>query len=488
MSRLRFAVVVTAFAAVVAGIGVNTAVAEAILVEFSSAHCAPCQAMRPVTAQLEQAGVPVRHVDVNAEPHLAQRYGIRQTPTFVVVSGGKEVTRLSGVHSVAELQAALATNPGGPLVATGAVAKSFSGIPAPRTRLAPVPGSMPGPNVMPAQASVSASNQASVAGQGASPRGEPMPSLSVAKAVERAKAATVRLRVHDGHGHGVGTGTIIDTHGEEALVMTCGHLFRETKGEGRIEVDLFVGGQARTVAGQVIDYDAGDRDIALVAIRPGFPVQPVQVVAAGSTVQTGQVAFSFGCDRGADPSRRDTRITGVDKYNQHLGMSNLEIDGAPIDGRSGGGLFDQSGRLIGVCNAADYKSDIGIYTGPGSIHWQLDRVDLANLYQQPASTQLAESDQLPGPNQLAQSSPPAGDRLAALQRAGASVPASGASVRLEAAANASPGQPAEVAAGGDQEVIVIIRDRNQPGNGSTVRTLDRPSPELMRMIESQARR
>ena len=63
--------------------------------------------------------------------------------------------------------------------------------------------------------------------------------LVLADAVERARAATVRLRVHDGHGYGAGTGTIIDTHGEEALVLTCGHLFRETDGKGKIEVDLF---------------------------------------------------------------------------------------------------------------------------------------------------------------------------------------------------------------------------------------------------------
>ena len=70
------------------------------------------------------------------------------------------------------------------------------------------------------------------------------------------QAATVRLRVFDGHGYGAGTGTIIDTHGEEALVLTCGHLFRDTKGEGKIEVDLFIDGQVETVIGQLIDYEA----------------------------------------------------------------------------------------------------------------------------------------------------------------------------------------------------------------------------------------
>ena len=86
-----------------------------------------------------------------------------------------------------------------------------------------------------------------------------------------------------------------------------------------------------------------------MAIRPGFPVQPAQVIGPGErALPTVTPAFSFGCDRGDDPSRRDTRVTGVNKYNQHLGVSNLEIAGAPIDGRSGGGLFDSQGRVIGV--------------------------------------------------------------------------------------------------------------------------------------------
>ena len=77
----------------------------------------------------------------------------------------------------------------------------------------------------------------------AAPRSEPMPSISLADAVERARSATVRLRVHDGHGYGAGTGTIIDTHGEEALVLTCGHLFRETQGKGKIEKDACIAEQ-----------------------------------------------------------------------------------------------------------------------------------------------------------------------------------------------------------------------------------------------------
>lgn len=452
--------------------------ADAILLDFSSPHCGPCKAMQPTLQQLAQSGVAVRHVDVVAEPHLAARYGIRKTPTFVVVSGGKEVTRLVGTQSLGALQAALAVSPTGQLVPTGAKSQPLDQIPAPPTRLAPQVGASGNSPVF-----TSAPNQP----EGLSaPSSEPMPSMSLADAVERARAATVRLRVHDGHGYGAGTGTIIDTHRDQALVLTCGHLFRENEGKGKVEVDLYVGGEVRTVLGQVLDYDADTRDIALVTIQPGFTVQPVQVIGPGEKVKNGQTAFSYGCDRGDDPSRRDTRITGINKYNQHLGVSNLEIAGAPIDGRSGGGLFDEAGRLIGVCNAADYKGDVGIYAGPGSVHWQLDRVGLSALYQATPSAA----------NNIAQSSAPA-ERIASLAGNNASFdPAVVQPSPIQSPANAADAiVPASLStstfarnsAGFNQEVIVIVRDRTNPAATTQVMTLQQPSNDLMQMIQQHAR-
>jgi hypothetical protein len=293
---------------------------------------------------------------------------------------------------------------------------------------------------------------------------EPMPNVTLADAVERAQAATVRLRVYDGRGYGAGTGTIIDVHGEEALVLTCGHLFRDGDGKDKIEVDVFVGGQPKTVEGHLVDFDAGDRDIGLVAIRPGISIEPVEVIQENQIVRVGQTAFSFGCDRGDDPSRRDTRITGVDKYNQNIGASNLEISGAPIDGRSGGGLFDERGRLIGVCNAADYKSDIGIYTGPGSIEWQLDRVKLSHLY---------KSRPDGSPTMLASNSDPV---VPVSFEAATSFAGTAKEVAMQGSSSASP-----------TEIIVILRDRS--GNSQEqVLTLNQPDAELVQRIRQAAQR
>jgi thiol-disulfide isomerase/thioredoxin len=448
---LRLGMVLAACLTIGIAAAVPASAAGAVLIAFSSPHCGPCQAMKPTLRQLEHERVPVRYVDVTEEVDFARRHGVRQTPTFVVWSAGKELTRLVGMQSADALRQALATNPSGPLFQTGASVD-------PRSMLSTAPGR-----------TLAASPAAK------QPPIEAMPSRSLADAVQRARAATVRLRVQEGKGFGVGTGTIIDRHGEEALVLTCGHLFRETKLEANIEVDLFVGGQVQTVPGQVIDYDAEDRDIALVVIRPGFDVQPVQIANLSTPPQTGQSVFSFGCDRGDDPSRRDTRITGVNKYNQHIKASNIEIAGAPIDGRSGGGLFNERGQLIGVCNAADYKGDVGIYTGPGSIRWQLDRIGLAHLYRGEASAVAAAAEQ-PAPPQPPALTAPAPPQPAPRHRGEAAI-----EPQTQLASLNSPGSPAAQPSGGEA-MLVIVPDANRPG-GKRVITIAKPTPELLQMIQ-----
>ncbi|OYP36342.1 trypsin-like peptidase domain-containing protein [Rhodopirellula sp. MGV] len=418
-------------------IGANYAAATPVLLAFKSDNCGHCKAMEPALHQMELSGTPIRHIDINRESTLAQHYGVRQVPTFVVLSGGRELTRLVGAQSVEKLQQALQAGT--------------------RTLL-PIETNLHQGQLLNSQPITSQPSFGTQTAAGAQNNvaqaayNEPMPSVERASAVERARAATVRLRVKDGHGFGVGTGTIIDRHDAEALVLTCGHLFRETKLQSQVEVDLFVGGQVRTVPGQVVDYDAGDRDIALVAIRPGFEIAVAPLINVNETPQNGQVVFSFGCDRGADPSRRDTRITGIDKYNPQINASNIEIAGAPIDGRSGGGLFDEQGRVIGVCNAADYNDDVGIYTGPRSISWQMARIGMSHLCNGPSAAPV----QQPAHGMIAQTS-------------GISVPE-------------APSVPQTRLATIPQEMIVIIRDPNQP-SGQRVINVRQPTAELMNLIE-----
>lgn len=195
---------------------------------------------------------------------------------------------------------------------------------------------------------------------------------------QRAIASTVRVKVTDSRGASDGSGVIIHRQHDEALVATCGHIFRESQGRGRITVDLFIPGAA-PVEGELIEYNV-DRDIALLSIRPAAEVVTASVAPSGYQFQDGDAVFSVGCVRGRNPELIESTITGINRYKNV--PPHIVVDGAPAQGRSGGGLFSEEGYLIGICNAADKAGREGIYAGLPTLHAILDETDLADVYRQ----------------------------------------------------------------------------------------------------------
>ena len=100
------------------------------------------------------------------------------------------------------------------------------------------------------------------------------------------------MRIDDARGHSFGAGTIIDTHGDEALVLTCGHIFRESDGRGEITVDLYHPVR-KSVRGYLLHYDL-QLDLGLVSIRPAAEVVPAPVAPPDLAVRPGDPVFSVG--------------------------------------------------------------------------------------------------------------------------------------------------------------------------------------------------
>lgn len=78
------------------------------LLQFSSAFCAPCRAMRARCAAL--ASESVDHVEVDAESHLeaVRVLNIWKTPTlFLIDTSGSVAGRIQGVPSLADLRKAV---------------------------------------------------------------------------------------------------------------------------------------------------------------------------------------------------------------------------------------------------------------------------------------------------------------------------------------------------------------------------------------------
>jgi thioredoxin 1 len=73
-----------------------------VLVDFWAEWCAPCKALTPAVEAValkyaESARVVKMNIDDN--PLVAQRYGIRGLPTLILFKGGREEDRIVGAIS-----------------------------------------------------------------------------------------------------------------------------------------------------------------------------------------------------------------------------------------------------------------------------------------------------------------------------------------------------------------------------------------------------
>ena len=493
---------------------------QAHLYFFTSDGCAPCEVVKPSIAKLAAAGYPTTTINAREQPKWTQHFQISRTPTVVLVQGQRAVGRREGMISHDELLGwfkAINYRPQSPSpvarsqspVAKSPSASSFAA----RVQPAKQPSKQP---VGTKELANYGANTALTDSPFHSPTMHQGTTRPANAAESRAMAATVKLQVEDPEGISYATGTVIHTHNNESLVMTCGHVFRDSEGTGIIQAHYgFDQPTPKVGSGELIFYDAEARDIALVVIKTeGRPLPAVEVASRKAKVAKGDKAFSIGCDHGENPTIRRTQIKNRASYD---GAIKYDIYGRPVDGRSGGGLFTSNGQIIGVCNAAVIDVDEGIYTALDTIHWQLAKVKLDHLFEPATALAMASpsplksssngfsttldapkppsqfqpnrpnaprpeklpSEQLQLPPRQPESSdlasgpkfPPARDR--STDRGNSTLVSLGS-----ASSNASKGNLVDY----EREVLIIVRSKDDLKPAKTI-TIDNPSHQLVDYLE-----
>lgn len=457
-----------------AGVGQTQSPNQTVLLDFCADWCAPCRAMEPTVQELAKIGFPIKKVNIDRDRALAAQYRVQGIPCFVMLVNGQETDRVVGGTSFSRLErmckAGLAqqqTPAASPLVAEAA------------PKASPPPSTVPGrnepradlPAIVVAQDGVMPSPPSTV------PM-DPRPVTPASGGADAALiAASVRLWIDDPKGRSCGSGTIIDTRAGSALILTCGHVFRDAGAKGRIQVYLFGPSGVQTVAGELISYDL-ERDVGLVSAHIPGPVVAARVAPAGYRVKRGDPVTSVGCNNGNQPSARQSRVTSLDKY---LGPPNLQVAGQPVEGRSGGGLFASDGYVIGVCNARDPSDQEGLFAAVGSIHAELDRAGLSYIYkaggEPSAPVSLAAAEPPPMAKQMPRSIAPSGGIATPIVPAVATQSAPGLSAAEQAALDEIRRRLQDGA-----DVICVVRT---PQGKSEVIMLSKVSPEFLQQLSSE---
>jgi S1-C subfamily serine protease len=173
---------------------------------------------------------------------------------------------------------------------------------------------------------------------------------------------TFRPTVVVRRGTSQGSGTIVASIDDDTLVLTAAHVLRS---EGPVQVELhtynlglerrsnLAGRWPRRIPAEVVATDA-PADLAIVRVR-----EMVALPYVATLYDDGQDALpddatltSVGIDLGVKLSSWKTELVEIASFqlnDNRVDRPFLITDRIPEHGRSGGGLFDDRGRLVGVC-------------------------------------------------------------------------------------------------------------------------------------------
>lgn len=287
-----------------------------VLLDFYADWCRPCQAMTPAVDALARDGYTVQRINVDRDRKVAEQYGVTAIPCFVVVERGKEVDRMVGQATVDRLKMKLRREPARIEV------NVRKNVPHPAWRYERPTGY---------------------------------------------RAAVVRIYCQDdARTRSIGSGVLV-RWGKRIVVLTARHVVQDAQ---KIIVELHT---RRTHYARVLKTDVVWDCAVLELIGQPEGVEPAEVELGDVAMQRegnrlescgygpdGQLACNSGLFLGYKRSMQAQN--GPDDW--------MEISGHARGGDSGGPIFNQDGRVVGVLWGTDGQRVVGVQAG--RVHRVLD--------------------------------------------------------------------------------------------------------------------
>jgi thioredoxin 1 len=314
---------------------------DVVLYDFYSEWCGPCKAMATVVDELAATGVSVKRIDIDRDPETADRFGVNSIPCFITVERGREVDRIVGKTTIERLKVKLRTK----------------------------------------------EKQSTPAWRYENPTGH--------------RAAVVRIYCQDSvRTRSIGSGVLV-RWGEKILVLTARHVVQDAK---KIIVELAT---KKTHWATVLKADAA-WDCAVLELS-GLPVgvQPAEI-EYGQNAMQGVGDRLESCGYGSDNTlasnsglfigyRRSDRTpdNGPDDW--------MVISGHARSGDSGGPVFNQRGRVVGILWGTDGKEVVCVQAGrvhqtiAAAVRVRVEQKSFRQLAEQTGILQRNPTPPMPGP-------------------------------------------------------------------------------------------
>jgi len=311
--------------------------AQTVLYDFYAEWCGACRQMSAAVDAIAGDGYAVERINVDQQPALARQYAVTSIPCFVVVERGKEVDRIVGQTSIERLKLKLKL----------------------RQRPAmPTDVSKKDPQRPATSIDVNKNNP---------PERRPHPAWRYEQPVGH-RAAVVRIYCQDDvRTRSIGSGTLVKWGAKKIVVLTARHVIQDAK---RITVEFF---NKKTCKAHVLKVDAvWDCAVLELESRPEGVTAAEVELGRQAMQREGNRLESCGCGPDGKLAVNTGLFLGYKRSTQTPNGPDdwFEISGHARPGDSGGGVFNERGRLVGVLWGTNGNVVVGVQAG--RLHLLLD--------------------------------------------------------------------------------------------------------------------